>query len=1079
LAVGIVAIWGLRYLSNLFRKPDLPKEESRTNGFAPAGNLAVAGQAVPVIYGKRKTTPARVQEFIETIGDDQYYYGLYLVSSDEINAMSDIKLNDQPIANFVSASYETRMGTAGQSKIPWFADTRVTVAHGIVMNNDGDVSTFTMPGTSKTAFIVRLSFPSGLATVDANNNLKSNYVQVNIEYRVAGSGSGWTQLPNMPTQIREAKRNPFTREFRVDNLAANKYEIKVGREATGDRTAQSVFNMTYDTVDEIAYGNTSFPNFAMLGIKVKATDQISGTGPRVTLVVEGRKVRTRSGGVWTAPVFTRNPAWHIADMMTNMRYGGGAYISDAKLDIPALEAAASYYDELRDNLQSGTEERFVHDAVFDTQLDFYDAVDLVTQNCRSTIIETNDKYRLHVDRPRTLSQAFSNANIRRKTFRKGTVTLQGEFTQIEVSYIDEANDYTRDLVRFPTTNPQVLKRKQIALEHTTRRSQALYEAKHMMNSISALSEWCSFDTFLEGLTAEVGDVVEVSHDVPQWGYPGRIMASAFVSGTTYDLTVSRDDLPAPTDHRMLVRHETDLIEYGTVVSKTGDVVRVSGLSRLPKARDSTFHYGAANATGKLFQIQQGSWTPEFFRSLFLVDYDATVYDAPGLVYPARSPSDLPIMTAPPPSVTNLTLITQLIRNNQGMDTYRLQIHYNNPTAIAGKGVFRSAQIWLSNDGGLHYDIIDTVVNPPGYTHPLPQQTSPLYFVKVVAVSTTGVAEPWATAPTASIALTGDTTPPAIPTWIGSGATQGPEVSVQLRWNPVADGDFNQYRLYRNTVNDPNTATEVTRLQATDFIDSGVTEGAQFWWWLKSEDHAKNLSAFSAAATFTPAPINIDIARGFTDHFDFAQAVGDDLNPADWIVRKFGTAKECDRIVTGEMEMSVGTGGVGSFLIQSKKLLSPIIPAEFSKLRYEWKGRVMTVSPWADFLFRMGMGAIDARMVIDATTYEIVISKSYLVGKGTNANTIKFRTGSPVTGTETDNIAVDPSVSHIYVVEVDVGSPSPTAARLIVDGTVRATHTTNLPTELMSFAYVIGNQPPAFSLAAASRIDYVVYYGVSV
>lgn len=843
--VGGAALYGLYYLSNLLRRPTIDLDPaSRTYGFSPAGNFATVGQAVPVVYGRRKVTPARVQEYIETVGDDQFYYGLYLVSAggaagNGIQSVTDIKLNDQPIANFAEAFSEVRLGTTGQTKIPWFDDTRVTRSHGITIDADGTSSTYTMPaGTTAEALIVNLRFPSGLFTLASNGNLLSNVVNVTIEYRVFGA-PGWTLLTT--TDIREAKRNTFSRPFRVDNLTVARYEVRVTRNSTGDRTTSSQYSMVFDTVDTILYGNTNFPKFAMLGIRVKATDQLSGSAPRVTCLVEGRKVRARSGGAWTAETYTRNPVWHIVDAMTDTQYGGGAYIDDAKLDIPSLEAGAAVADTLVDNLAGGTEARYMNDAVFDVQAGLYDALDVMLRSFRATLIDAGNTYRLFTDQARSSSQLFGNHNILRGTFRNGFVSLKEEFTQVELVCFDQASDYTRETVRFPTT-ASPLKRKQVELPTITRLSQALREAKYHMNAISALSRWAQFDCFLEGLAAEVGDVVDVSHDVPQWGYPGRILASVLVSGTTYDLTVDRDDLPTPTDHRMLVRHETDLIETGTVVSLTGRVVRVSGLSRLPKARDSGYAYGPANQTSKLYQVQSATLTPAFDRRLFLVEYDAAIYDATGLVLPARSPSQLPNLQAPPGSVTSLTLAEQLLRNEQGIYVSRIQMTWNNPVWATGQGLYDHCEVWLSRDGGLSYAPIGEARESPFVTQTLPLAT---YWIKVVTVSTNIVKQTLAAAATASLALLGENANPSTVTGLANtfiGRT------VRLTWNSVVDADIDYYEIRLNDATwGTADANLVGRTKSNEFLWPDRTVRS-YTLYVRARDMGGRYSSASASTT---------------------------------------------------------------------------------------------------------------------------------------------------------------------------------------------------------------------------------------
>lgn len=842
---GIAAAAGLYYFAQLLRRPTFnPETGSRTYGFDAPHNTTGAGAALPVVYGQHKVFGHVVQAFIETINDDQFYNILLCLSEGEINSISGIKINDQPVANFADVQTETRVGTSGQAKIPWFDDTRTTRSHGVALNNDATASTFTTVATNITAFVVALKFPLGLYTLDGNGNLKSNVVNITIEYRTPPGSGTWTLLTT--TDIREAKRNSFTRAFRKDNLTAGRYDIRVTRNSTGDRSSASAFDMTYDTVDEITYGNTNFPNIALLGVRIRATEQLSGGLPQISCTVEGRKVRTRSGGAWTAELYNRNPVWCVVDVLTNTRYGMGNYIVDADLDIPALESAAAYCEDLLDDLQSGTHARFRLDVVLDQQSEAWDVVERILRTFRASVIESDNKYRLVIDRQGTVSQAFGNANMVRDSFVNGWVSIREEFNQVEVVFVDEASNWVRETVRFPSSvgSPKL---KTIELQGVTRRAHALREAKYHMNAVSALSRYIEFDAFLEGLAVEVGDVIEVSHDVPQWGYNGRVVAAA-VNGANHDITVDRDDLPTPTAHSMLMRHDDDVVESRTVVSKSGRVVTCAAFSKLPVARDSVFMYGPTGATSKKFRVMQMGLTKELRAHIVGIEYDETIYDATGLVLPARSPSQLPIFTAPPGSITGLTLITQLIRNNQGIDTYRLQIHWNNPVWIAGQGQYHHAQIWLSTDGGALYQKVGEQIEAPAYTPVVPLAT---YFVKVVSVSVSDVAQALSAAATASITITGDVTAPAVPTGLTS-VVFGKV--VQLDWNDNTEADFYAYEVWRNTVDNNGTATKQADVHASKFEDLNVNVGTTYFYWVKARDIAGNTSAFSASTSVGPTSL---------------------------------------------------------------------------------------------------------------------------------------------------------------------------------------------------------------------------------
>lgn len=109
--------------------------------------------------------------------------------------------------------------------------------------------------------------------------------------------------------------------YRVEVLRRNK---------TSDSTAiqdEATWSVLTGKVDEWL----SYPNTALLAIKIKATDQLNSTAPVVTVLTKGRLVPVWDGVSLTSPNITnqwsQNPAWIALDVITNNRYGLGTYFS--------------------------------------------------------------------------------------------------------------------------------------------------------------------------------------------------------------------------------------------------------------------------------------------------------------------------------------------------------------------------------------------------------------------------------------------------------------------------------------------------------------------------------------------------------------------------------------------------------------------------------------------------------------------------------------------------------------------------------------------------------------------------------
>jgi len=113
------------------------------------------------------------------------------------------------------------------------------------------------------------------------------------------------------------------------------------------------------------------------------------------------------------------------------------------------------------------------------------------------------------------------------------------------------------------------------------------------------------------------------------------------------------------------------------------------------------------------------------------------------------------------------------------------------------------------------------------------------------------------APTNNNLPPADTNTPAAPQNLN--AAQGNQ-SATLSWSANSEFDIDFYKIYRDTVNNPNTAALVDSVSYTDttYADSNLTNGVTYYYWLKAGDRfcIPRVSNFSAPDSVIPNPIGI-------------------------------------------------------------------------------------------------------------------------------------------------------------------------------------------------------------------------------
>ena len=168
------------------------------------------------------------------------------------------------------------------------------------------------------------------------------------------------------------------------------YDIRISRrtEVSSDFSKQD--KLYLDSVIETVEGEFIYPHTALLGLKIKATGQLSGSVPNITTTIKGTKIKVpdtsgsetfdqlyydenqsrfeTSGGLertWngttyqTAKEFSNNAMLCVRDLVLSSRYGLGSYITTTDLNQTDIAAAIKKC-------------HIVYDPYADASMDYFD-----------------------------------------------------------------------------------------------------------------------------------------------------------------------------------------------------------------------------------------------------------------------------------------------------------------------------------------------------------------------------------------------------------------------------------------------------------------------------------------------------------------------------------------------------------------------------------------------------------------------------------------------------------------------------------------------------------------------------------
>jgi hypothetical protein len=207
-----------------------------------------------------------------------------------------IKINNQLVTAYTDCLWAGRYGTNNQTAINGFRQQKSSYAYDKKVPAGGQ---YTSPqhttNTDIDGFTVKLSCPSLFKSYDSGK-IKAMSIAYRIRHSVTGQDD-WKYSPSASTwHYITAKTRSEIKEYKTITTASrDTYDIAVTRQSPANtdlsskKTIENKLNTTHIT--EIIDEELAFPNTALEAIRIKATDQISGSFPNVQTLIRGLKVR--------------------------------------------------------------------------------------------------------------------------------------------------------------------------------------------------------------------------------------------------------------------------------------------------------------------------------------------------------------------------------------------------------------------------------------------------------------------------------------------------------------------------------------------------------------------------------------------------------------------------------------------------------------------------------------------------------------------------------------------------------------------------------------------------------------------
>lgn len=398
--------------------------------------------------------------------------------------------------------------------------------------------------TEGEVFKVGLDVAGNLYSINDSGNIRSQSVSYRLEYRALGTRT-WSNMttldssgPNFTGNLSWSSTKVFRRSYCFDMPSLGRYEIKITR-TSGDlsndtrRHARLSWSLRSFRPDNVDYVGQS--RFAM---RVKASEQLHGTLDELNGVAKSRCADWDSAtSTWVADIATSNPASLLRAFALGSKDSGdrvvwGCGLGESELDLDAIQRWHSFCKAwgLECNM------------VIDQQTTAAETLEVIARCGRASVSWQSGKLGVVWDAPfQPVVAVYSPENIIAGSFSV-TYNPADEHDEIEANYVDRKQGWQQKSIRKNIPGREaVVRSRRMELFGMTDPEVVAEELELATNSVRhRLTKTITWEASVEGLVIGKGDVVQLSHDMTDWGVSGRCLPEVVSAGDPTEVSVLAD-----------------------------------------------------------------------------------------------------------------------------------------------------------------------------------------------------------------------------------------------------------------------------------------------------------------------------------------------------------------------------------------------------------------------------------------------------------------------------------------------------------------------------------------------------------
>jgi predicted phage tail protein len=240
-----------------------------------------------------------------------------------------------------------------------------------------------------------------------------------------------------------------------------------------------------------------------------------------------------------------NPAWVLFDVLINSRYGLGSFVDQSQINIWELYKIGRFCDAVNkngvftgvDNGFGGKEPRYSINVILGDKVNVFDVLNSIASVFRGNIFYSNSLIDFTDDRLKLPILQFNNCNVKDGTFSYTNSRKDQEFNVVEVSYLDESDNF-KPKIEYVEDSNDIRKRGILGTTvdsfGVTSKALANRIGKHVLYSTIKENQAVNFIGGVESVILKPGDLISINDELKtQQRNFGKVLSVDDLSGKVY------------------------------------------------------------------------------------------------------------------------------------------------------------------------------------------------------------------------------------------------------------------------------------------------------------------------------------------------------------------------------------------------------------------------------------------------------------------------------------------------------------------------------------------------------------------